>query len=77
MTEWEGPYSVIRVVDGDTFVIRADGEEEKVRLIGLDTPESVHADPDKNTPYGEVASEYTRSMVDGEEVYLEFDVSSG
>lgn len=75
MTELEGPYSVIRVVDGDTFVIRADGEEEKVRLIGLDTPESVHADPDRNSPYGEVASEYTRSMVDGEEVYLEFDVS--
>lgn len=31
---------VRRVVDGDTFVIFVDGREEKVRLIGVDTPES-------------------------------------
>lgn len=31
---------VERVVDGDTFVITVNGREEKVRLIGIDTPES-------------------------------------
>lgn len=31
---------VRRVVDGDTFVMVVDGREEKVRLIGIDTPES-------------------------------------
>ncbi len=40
--ELAGPYSVTRVVDGDTLVVCIDGEDTKVRLIGVDTPESVH-----------------------------------
>lgn len=32
---------VVEVVDGDTLVVDIDGDEERVRLIGLDTPESV------------------------------------
>ena len=35
-------YDVVRVIDGDTFVVDFDGNEETVRLIGVDTPESVH-----------------------------------
>ncbi len=35
-----GGYEVVRVVDGDTLVVKIDGEEEKVRLIGVNTPES-------------------------------------
>ena len=31
---------ILRIVDGDTFEIRFDGRKEKVRLIGIDTPES-------------------------------------
>ena len=33
--------SVIRVVDGDTLVVHIGGDDERVRLIGIDTPESV------------------------------------
>ncbi len=33
-----------RVVDGDTVVVRIGGREERVRLIGIDTPESVQPD---------------------------------
>lgn len=32
--------AVIRVVDGDTLVAYVDGTEQKIRLIGIDTPES-------------------------------------
>lgn len=32
---------LIRVVDGDTLVVSINGEQEKIRIIGLDTPESV------------------------------------
>ena len=32
---------VVRVVDGDTLVVRLDGREETVRLVGVDTPETV------------------------------------
>lgn len=31
---------VVRVVDGDTIVVRLDGREERVRYIGIDTPET-------------------------------------
>lgn len=67
-------YKVIRVVDGDTFVIDYNGTQEKVRLIGVDTPESVHPDASKNTAAGIKASEYTKSLLTGKSVTLEFDV---
>ena len=59
-----------RVIDGDTFVL-AGGE--KVRLIGVDTPETVH--PSKPVEFfGKEASAFTRRMLDGKKVRLEFDV---
>lgn len=33
---------VVRVVDGDTIVVRVGGVEESVRLLGIDTPEIAH-----------------------------------
>ena len=70
------PAVVKRVVDGDTIVVNIAGKEEKVRLIGIDTPESVHPDSKKNSVKGLEASEYTKSVLkkDGV-VYLEKDVS--
>jgi endonuclease YncB( thermonuclease family) len=35
-------YPVGRVVDGDTIVVGIDGQKVKVRLVGVDTPETVH-----------------------------------
>lgn len=68
--------AVIRVVDGDTLVAYVDGTEQKIRLIGIDTPESVHPDASKNTQEGIDASNYTKSLItDGQIVYLEKDVS--
>lgn len=67
-------YNVVRVVDGDTFVISYNGKEEKVRLIGIDTPESVHANASKNTEEGKLASDYTKELLTGKKVKLEFDV---
>ena len=54
--------SVVRVVDGDTVVVRLDGVDERVRLIGIDTPESV----DPRTPvecFGKEASEHAGSLL--------------
>ncbi len=68
-------YKVVRVVDGDTFVVDFNGKEEKVRLIGVDTPESVHVDKAKNTKEGILVSDYTKSKLNGKTVKLEFDVS--
>ena len=67
-------YKVVRVVDGDTIKVNFNGIEESLRLIGIDTPESVHPDADKNIKEGIIASDYTKSMLEGKEVRLEFDV---
>lgn len=66
-------YKVKRVVDGDTFVINYNGKDEKVRLIGVDTPESVKP----NSPvehYGKEASNFTKKLINNQYVKLEFDV---
>ncbi len=61
--------SCIRVVDGDTIVL--DGNE-KVRLIGVDTPETVH--PSKSVEhFGKEASAFTKRIVEGKRVRLEYD----
>lgn len=73
-SKYNGPYKVIRTVDGDTFIINLDGEETRVRMIGIDTPESVHSNEEKNTEEGKIASDYTKKLLTGKNVYLEFDV---
>lgn len=64
---------VTRVVDGDTIVIESG---EKVRFILVNCPESVHSDSSKNTEFGAIASAYTKSILEGETIYLEKDVSN-
>ncbi len=53
---------VIRVVDGDTIVVEVDGVQEKVRLIGVDTPEVV--DSRKTVEcFGKEASAFTTNLL--------------
>jgi len=60
---------VKRVIDGDTILL-ANGE--RVRLIGVNTPETKH--PQKPVErFGKEASLFTKRMVEGKEVRLEFD----
>jgi micrococcal nuclease len=62
---------VVRVVDGDTVEIEGG---QKVRYIGMDTPETV--DPRKAVQcFGKEASTENQSLVEGKEVELEKDVS--
>jgi len=67
-------YNVIKVVDGDTIQVEIDDKIEKIRMIGIDTPESVHPDEEKNTENGKKASEYTKKLLTGKSVTLELDV---
>ena len=66
-------YEVIRVIDGDTILISVFGVETSVRLIGVDAPESVHPDVEKNTAEGEQASFFLKQVVMGKRVTLEYD----
>jgi micrococcal nuclease len=62
-------FRVKRVVDGDTLLLT---NGERVRLIGVDTPETKH--PQKPVQrFGREAYLFTRELVEGKEVRLEFD----
>lgn len=67
-------YKVVRVVDGDTIIIDYKGTEERVRLIGVDTPESVHPDKEKNTEFGTTASNFSKELLTDKYVKIELDV---
>ena len=63
---------VSRVVDGDTIVAQVGGRRERVRYIGIDTPESVKP----GTPvqcFAKAASAANERLVEGRTVRLEFD----
>lgn len=65
---------VLRAVDGDTIIVEIGGVEERVRYIGIDAPESVQP----NQPvecYGREAAEANATLVDGEPVVLQRDVT--
>lgn len=65
-------FRVLRIIDGDTVEIEDEGKPVKVRLIGVDTPETVH--PSKPVEaFGKEASRFTANLLKGESVFLEYD----
>jgi micrococcal nuclease len=71
-----GQGRIVRVVDGDTLVVRIAGADERVRLLGIDTPESVA--PDRPVEcFGKEASGRTAELLPpGTVVRLERDVEA-
>ena len=65
--------TVVRVVDGDTIHVRIGGRVEKVRYIGVNTPE-VHHPTKGEEPGGREAAAVNRRLVEGQAVRLELDV---
>ena len=66
------PAVIVRAVDGDTAVVKVDGQEKRVRFLGVDTPETVH--PNKPVQfYGKEASNFTKESLNGRRVWLEYD----
>jgi endonuclease YncB( thermonuclease family) len=68
--------TVTNIVDGDTIDVLIDGQEQRIRIIGVDTPET----KDPNQPvmcFGAEATAFTSDMIGraGHQVYLEKDVS--
>lgn len=69
---------VVRVKDGDTYVLTIDGEKTTVRLIGVDTPESVAPSEysKENTSEGRTISEIVKQKIKpGDTLYIEYDIS--
>jgi len=69
-------YSVVKVVDGDTIDVSINGVTERLRLIGINTPETV--DPRKPVEcFGVEASNKAKSILTNKKVSLESDSSQG
>ena len=66
---------ITKFVDGDTFwVKRSDGKDEKIRLIGVNTPEARNTGRTQIEYFGKEASAYVKKLLTGKKVRLEFDV---
>lgn len=70
----EGFFAVTKVVDGDTIKIDRNGNVETIRLIGVNTPETV--DPRKEVQcFGKEASDYLSNLLHTSFVRIETDVT--
>ncbi|WP_233269587.1 thermonuclease family protein [Alteribacillus sp. YIM 98480] len=67
--------TVTEVVDGDTIKVNMEGTEETIRLLLIDTPETVHpTEPEQ--PYGKEASAFAKEHLSvNKEVEIEIDTS--
>lgn len=82
------PVQVTKIFDGDTFEVELNGKKEKVRMLGIDTPEKWDSDKfdrdtersgkDKETlrKLGELASDYTVRLIGSKNVVLTPDAKS-
>jgi len=67
---------VVKVVDGDTLDVEIGGVRDKIRVIGIDTPEVV--DPRKPVEcFGKAASDFAKQTLSGKTVELESDPTQG
>ncbi|MBL7471362.1 thermonuclease family protein [Robertkochia sp. 1368] len=68
-------YPIKKFVDGDTFWIDNGTEKgEKIRLIGIDAPESRNMFNIKKEAFGKESSDYVKQLLQGKKVRLEYDV---
>ena len=67
-----GFYKVSTVYDGDTIAVDMDGRQEKVRFIGVDTPET-HKPNSPVECFGKRASQFTTDLLSVKQVRLEPD----
>lgn len=68
-------FRVTRIIDGDTFYIDRDGREERIRLIGIDAPESRKSARKDVQYFGREAKDYLTKLLKGKKVRLEYDAT--
>ena len=65
-------HKVLRVIDGDTVVIATETGSIRLRVIGIDTPETVH--PSRPVePFGPQATARAKSLLSGKTVRIQYD----
>ena len=70
-------YKIKKLVDGDTFWLDDGCDGVKIRLIGIDAPESKNMfGTIKEEPFGKVANAYIEQLLKGKNVRVEFDIDT-
>lgn len=70
-----GTYRVTEFVDGDTIGVKMNGQTQKIRFIGVDTPET--HDPRKAVQcYGQAAANFTKQLIGNQSIRLVMDPQS-
>lgn len=64
---------VLKVFDGDTILVRAQGQEEHVRLREIDAPEITHRKKAGQEPWGRRARDFARSLVEKKTVRMDLE----
>ena len=67
------PVELVKVIDGDTIKINYEGNEQNVRYLLIDTPETNHPRLGKQ-PFGEEAKERNRELINSGKLEIEFDI---
>jgi len=69
------PFTIKKFVDGDTFWVN-DGTEDgrKIRLIGIDAPESYTVWDVEEEPFGKESAVYIKQLIGNQPIRLRFDV---
>ena len=64
---------LVRIIDGDTLVFNTDGDEKRLRLLLIDTPESSTTKTGSAQPYGVEAKDFLTNYLKGENLSIEYD----
>ncbi len=70
-------YQVVYIYDGDTIKVNLDGKEEKIRLLGIDTPEMNYESKKKPDCYAQNAKDKLKNMIGNSCIKLKSDKLSG
>jgi micrococcal nuclease len=73
----EGLRTIVKIVDGDTIHLEdpENPQPERVRLIGIDAPETRKSPGKEVHPFGKVSTAYLKELLAGGEVRLEYDIT--
>ena len=63
-------YEVIRVADGDTITILRQGDKVRVRLVGIDAPETSKSKRDPGQPFSQKSKQHLAGLVLNKQVFV-------